>query len=61
MPRNVDCAVEIALYFADLDTSSSPQLSHCTVSAAAIATAKDRSTDSEMAQLSDSFEKLLCP
>lgn len=50
MPSDMDRAVEIALYFEDLDIGSSPEK--------AMATAKGRSTDSEMARLTDRFDKL---
>ncbi|DBA89371.1 TPA: hypothetical protein ACH3X1_016232 [Trebouxia sp. C0004] len=50
MPRNMDNAVEIALYFEDLDIGSSPEK--------AMATEKRCSTDREMARLTDRFDKL---
>ncbi len=50
MPRDMDHAVQIALYFEDLDIGSSPEK--------AMTTAKGRSTDSEMARLTDRFDKL---
>ncbi|KAL0027800.1 hypothetical protein WJX77_006494 [Trebouxia sp. C0004] len=50
MPKNMDNAVEIALYFEDLDIGSSPEK--------AMATEKGRSTDSEVARLTNRFDKL---
>ena len=50
MPRDMDHAVEIVLYFEDLDIGSSPEK--------ATATAKGRSTDSEITRLADRFDKL---
>ena len=50
MPRNMDHAVEIALYFKDLDIGSSSEK--------AIATAEGGTTDSKMAKLTDKFDKL---
>ena len=48
MSRDMDHAVQIALYFEDLDIGTLPEK----------ATAKGCSTDSEVAKLTDKFDKL---
>ena len=53
MSRNKDHAVEIALYFDDLDIGSSPEK--------ATANAKSCNTDSGMPKLTNKFDKLALP